>query len=119
MLLFCEMVPHNHPHIRRRKKGLEPYPARTFWLRTLDTIVYTVGVLGPIFTIPQIIKIYAYHDASSISIVSWTAFALFNIPWIIYGFAHRERPIIITYTLWFLVNITVCAGAILYGGSII
>ena len=114
---MSEMVLHNHPHIRKRSRGLEPYPARTFWLRILDTVVMTVGILGPVFTLPQIFKIYVGHNASGISVVTWGAYVLFNIPWILYGYVHKERPLAITYALWFFVNLSVFIGALLYGGG--
>ena len=108
---------HPHTHIRKRKPGLEPYPARTLPFRILDGVVYAVGILGPLFTIPQIYKIYVLQSADGISLITWLAYAAFNIPWILYGWAHAERPIAITYTLWFIVNMTVCIGAITYGNG--
>ena len=106
---------HIHPHIRKRSRFLEPYPARTYGLRVLDMVVYTVGILGPLFTLPQIAKIYLYQDAAGVSLISWAAFTVFDIPWIVYGYVHRERPIVITYILWLIVNAIVCVGVLLYG----
>ena len=57
-----------HIHARKRKsRGLEPYPARGFWLRLLDRVVLLAGIVGPIATIPQIINIYDSHSAGSVS----------------------------------------------------
>jgi len=78
-------------------------------------VVYTVGILGPLFTLPQIAKIYLYQDAAGVSLISWAAFTVFDIPWIVYGYVHRERPIVITYILWLIVNAIVCVGVLLYG----
>lgn len=102
----------HHLHLRKR---LEPYPASTPWKRLLDRTVLFVGIVGPLVTIPQIAKIYLYHDASDLALISWATYALFDIPWIAYGIAHREIPIIITYTLWLVVNTTVTVGIILWG----
>ena len=106
----------HHLHLRKRlSRALEPYPARTFWKRLLDKTVYVVGVIGPVMTIPQIVLIYVGRDASGIAPISWLAWALLDIPWIIYGLVHREFPIVITYTLWFVCNMLVFIGALLYG----
>lgn len=105
-----------HLHLRKRiTKSLEPYPARSSWKRALDTMVYGVGIVGPLMTIPQILLIYTSQDASGVAVLTWIAWATLDIPWILYGFVHRERPIVITYTLWLVMNLTVATGAILYG----
>ncbi len=108
-------------HVHRRKRhsgaGLEPYPARGFWLRFLDAIIFIPGIVGPIATIPQIINIYSTHAAGNVSAFTFGTYAAFNIVWIVYGLAHRERPIIVAYTLWFAVNSIVAVGAYIYGGQ--
>jgi uncharacterized protein with PQ loop repeat len=106
----------HHLHVRRRT---EPYPARTFALRLLDVLVYVVGILGPLATIPQIVQIYTTHNVSGISFFTWSLYALFDIPWIIYAIAHREPPLIICYVLWFIFNSLVALGVLLYSPSLL
>ena|SRR3989344_4899651 len=109
-----------HHHLARRKRlpantaSRESYPSERFWFRVLDSIVYVAGVLGPLFTLPQILQIYSTQQATGVSALSFFMWALLDIPWIVYGFAHRERPIVYTYTLWFVANTTVVVGAIIY-----
>lgn len=108
-------------HLHARKRGgktLEPYPARTQWKRVLDKVIYCVGVVGPVTTIPQIILIYVGRDATGVSPVSFFAAAALDLPWIVYGLAHREKPIVMTYTLWFLCNLAIAVGSLWYGGSV-
>ncbi|KKW27034.1 MAG: hypothetical protein UY70_C0018G0001 [Candidatus Kaiserbacteria bacterium GW2011_GWB1_52_6] len=105
-----------HLHLRKRlSRALEPYPASTRGKRVLDAIIYFIGIVGPLAAIPQLVKIYSMHDASDISLISWSTWALFDIPWIIYGFVHKEPPLLIAYTLWLVFNTLVVVGAILYG----
>ena len=105
-----------HLHLRKRIfKSLEPYPARTFPKRLLDALVFAVGVIGPLMTIPQIILIYANRDASGVSALAWFAWGIMDIPWIVYGVIHREPPIVVTYSLWFVGNVLVAYGALIYG----
>jgi uncharacterized protein with PQ loop repeat len=106
----------HHLHLRKRKiKGLEPYPARSAGMRMLDAAVYIAGIIGPLMALPQVILVYVGQDATGLSPVSWFAWAILDIPWILYGFVHKERPIIIAYTLWLLINLSVGIGAIIYG----
>jgi hypothetical protein len=105
----------HHQHLRKRLyKNLEPYPHPKFWVRFLDRIIFVVGFLGPAFTIPQLWLIYVDHVAAGVSVLSWSAYAAFNIVWIAYGLVHKERAITFTYSLWFVVNTLVAIGALLY-----
>jgi uncharacterized protein with PQ loop repeat len=81
----------------------------------LDRLVFAAGIVGPVLTFPQIVLIYGSHDASGISAVSWFGWAALNVVWILYGLAHKEPPIVMTYSFWFAVNLTVAFGAVLYG----
>ncbi|MBI5457412.1 hypothetical protein HY971_01675 [Candidatus Kaiserbacteria bacterium] len=109
----------HHLHLRKRASGgLEPFPARTPWKRLLDKAVLGVGVIGPLASIPQVLKIYLTQDATGLSGISWGIWALLDIPWIAYGLVHRERPIIVAYSLWLTVNSLVFIGALMYGDGL-
>jgi len=107
-----------HLHLRKRKAaGLEPYPARDTWLRLLDRVVLVVGILGPLTAIPQIIKIYTLHNATGVSLYSWLLPAILDVPWVVYGIVHGERPIFVTYLLWIMANLLVVIGILMYGAG--
>ena len=109
----------HHLHVRKRRAlGHEPFPARTWRLRLLDRIVLAAGVIGPLMTIPQIVKIFVLQDASGVSMISWGMYATLDIPWILYGIVHRDVPIALTYTLWLIMNVSVVAGAVFYGSGL-
>lgn len=98
---------------------MEPYPARTVGMRLLDVLVYAVGILGPLATIPQVVQIYTTHNVSGISFFTWSLYALFDIPWIIYAVAHRERPLIVCYSLWLVFNSLVAIGVAFYSPGLL
>jgi len=104
-------------HLMVRKRGskrLELFPASTFWMRLLDSVVFVAGVIRPLMTLPQILLIYGSHNAADVSPVTWFGYAALDTPWIVYGVAHREKPIIATYWLWLVMNLIVGIGAIMY-----
>ncbi|RJR14119.1 hypothetical protein C4585_00795 [Candidatus Parcubacteria bacterium] len=109
----------SHLYFRKRISAdtLEPFPAKDLRLIILDEIVLVVGVIGPLTTIPQILKIFILQDATGVSTLSWGLSALFDIPWIMYGIVHKERPITIAYTLWLIMNLAVFVGALVYGAG--
>jgi uncharacterized protein with PQ loop repeat len=105
----------HHLHKRKRiHQKLEKYPHENKWMRLLDKIILAVAFIGPLMNIPQIFKVYYLKNADGISLISWSAYTFFDIPWIIYGIAHKEKPIIVAYTLWFLTNALVVIGALMY-----
>jgi uncharacterized protein with PQ loop repeat len=65
--------------------------------------------------LPQSYKIWMYKDASSLSLVTWIAFLCLAIVWFTYGVVHREKPIIIAQTCWFIVHLSVIIGVLVYG----
>jgi len=104
-------------HLRSRAliaKGLEPFPARDILKRFLDYVMYAVGVLAPLALLPQVIQIYATKNASGISLATWVLLAFFNILWVLYGIAHKDKPIIIAHVLFAILNTLVAVGALLY-----
>lgn len=104
---------HRHLHKRKEAAFQDTFPAG-FWIKFLDKIVLVAGVIGPLMVTPQIFKIYSTHNAIGVSALSWFAFALLDAPFVIYGVVHKDRPIVITYTLWLVANVIVGVGAIMY-----
>jgi uncharacterized protein with PQ loop repeat len=110
-------MPNGIHHIHRRKRvhhNLEPYPHKDKYVRLLDQLLLVIAIVAPIMSIPQVLKIYLHHNSSGISTFSFVMFTLFNIPWIFYGIVHKEKPIVITYILWFISNIFIVVGSLMY-----
>lgn len=106
----------NHWHRRKIAKNQEDgkvqYP--NLKIATLDELVMFVAVFGPLANIPQIIRVFAEKSAEGLSIMSWTFYVLFNVAWIAYGLIHKEKPIIISSSLWMLTQIIVLIGIVIY-----
>jgi uncharacterized protein with PQ loop repeat len=104
-------------HISKRKrvaKKLEAYPSRKFWIRFLDKLLVIIAIVGPLTALPQVWNVFINKSVVGLALSSWSLWAFFNLFWLAYGFVHKEKPIIITYFLWFLVNASVAIGILLY-----
>ena len=104
-------------HLHKRKRvyqKLEKYPHPHPWIRFLDNFLLLIAVIGPLSNVPQIIKIFVSKDSSGVSLITFSLFMTFNIPWIIYGVVHKEKPIVLAYTLWLITNLTVVIGILIY-----
>ncbi len=106
----------HHLHKRKRQtKKLEPYPHPEPLKRFLDHIIYAVCILTPMIVLPQVWKIWSEQNASGISLITYVGLIIANLIWVFYGVVHKEKPIILLYFFFFLVNSAIALGRILYG----
>jgi uncharacterized protein with PQ loop repeat len=83
--------------------------------RTIDRLIYIVVVVGPIMNVPQLYKIWAHKDATGVSAVSWIGFSVGSLLWIVYGVAHKDKPIIIMNVALMIIQALIAVGTVLYG----
>ena len=106
----------HHFHVRKRRyKKHEQYPHPNKFKRFLDKIIYLVAIVGPIMTIPQLMKIWVDKNAAGVSAVSWGAYFFISIFWVTYGIAHKDKPIIFSSSIWVILHGLVAVGTLLYG----
>lgn len=80
----------------------------------LDKLTFVVGVIGPFTVLPQIYTIFSTHSAAGVSMLTWLLIFIVTFPWILYGLAHKDKSIIVSFSLWEVVNLTVVIGVLLY-----
>lgn len=73
-----------------------------------------MGILSVLATFPQMLEIWLNEDAGSVSIISWGYYMVFSIFMAVYGLAHSERPIIITYSLNTITHAAIVVGIVIY-----
>lgn len=106
----------HHQHIRRRiHQKFEEYPHPHKWKNIVDKLVIIGGVVGPIMTLPQVLEIYVHQNAAGVSIPTWSTYIVLSLLWLTYGILHKEMPIIITNILFFILDVIIVAGAVVYG----
>lgn len=84
------------------------------YVRFIDKTVFLVAFIGPLTTAPQVFKIFQTHNAQDISIATWSLYMLVQAFWLLYGVAHRNKPIIISNFFWLFWQALVIIGAIIY-----
>ena len=108
-----------HKHERRMRHKLKHLDKRWSretkrYIRFLDKLTFIVGIIGPFTVLPQIYKIFINHQAEGVSALSWALIFAVTLPWVFYGFAHKEKPIIFSFILWEVMNLLVMIGALIY-----
>jgi uncharacterized protein with PQ loop repeat len=105
-------------HINKRKrvhnKKLKKYPNKDPKIKFLDNYMLLIGSMAPLFTIPQIIKIYTIKDSSGLEPVTFALLAFNSLSWLFYGFVHKDRQIMAANTLFFIANIVILTGALIF-----
>lgn len=106
----------HHVHKRKRVHELnQPYPHPDKWMSTLDSLVFAVALFSVIMTVPQVLEIWGSKSAGNVSLMSWCAYNIASVFWVVYGIAHKEKVIIAVYSLYALLDALVVIGIILYG----
>ena len=87
-----------HKHIQKKKK-----------ITTFDMVVIVAAFLYPLSSVPQVIQVF-HGSTDGVSLYSWVGFTLFSTIFLIYGFKYRIVPMIITNSVWLLMDILVIIG---------
>jgi len=101
---------HNLHQRKRVHLKKEKYPHPNKFKRYLDIIAYIAAILGPLIAIPQLWKIWYSQNALGVSILTWSGYMVGGIFWLLYGVAHKEKPIIIMNLLWFVLSLIIILG---------
>jgi uncharacterized protein with PQ loop repeat len=105
---------HNHER-KRIHQNLEPYPHPDKWKNLVDKLIYPVALFGIAFTIPQVITIWIENNTEGVSIISWSAYLMVASFWFLYGVLHKEKPIMLIYLMWILVEVMIVIGLLVKG----
>ena len=98
----------HHAHKRTRKQADKQL------VLMLDRVVLLGAIVMPLAMTPQVIKIYTTQSASDLSLAAFLLLFFFTIPWVMYGFVHKEKPIIVMNIIWLFVHLSIIVGYFLY-----
>ena len=101
-----------HHHARKRRDAGEELSTSPL-ARFIDIAVYPIGIASLLMAFPQVYEVWILGNVEGISLASWSAWAFFNIFWIVYGIVHKVPAISYLYVGWFLINGSIALGAFL------
>src|SRR5687767_1051575 len=97
------MASHGHKHLHHKKKK-----------DALDYLVYFFMIATPLFELPQAIAIYTAKSAENVSLITWVFFFMASIVWIGYGWRNKLVPVMVTYSLYFVMEAIIIFGIVKY-----
>lgn len=104
-------MPYHNAHIRILRLRLNKKQQKILIRRS----VLAMAVIEPLMTIPQIYEIWIKKQAEGVSGISWALYLFAAVIWLLYGLQLKDKPVIISSTLWLFMEAAVVLGTVLYG----
>ena len=73
-----------------------------------------MSVFTIVMTVPQIWTIWIGHQASGVSVLSWSAYLVSALLWFFHGLRKRDRNIYLACIAWIVADSAVIVGALVY-----
>jgi uncharacterized protein with PQ loop repeat len=96
---------HNPPNV----------PTSTHANARLRGLLGGMSVFTMVMTVPQVLTIWVGHQAGGVSIVSWGAYLISAVLWLLFGLQQNDRNIYLPCLGWIVLDGAVIAGAVVYG----
>lgn len=81
---------------------------------SFETFVLAMGIVEPLFTLPQAYNIWVKHETVGVSLITWVFFVIASLIWFSYGLSIKSRPIVVSYALYAIFNSLVVIGLIVH-----
>ena len=81
---------------------------------SLDRLTYLAGILLPILTIPQAYSVLIDKSTEGVSLITWSFYLLSSALFAIFGVAHKEKLLMITYIPFVVVEAAIVIGLIVH-----
>jgi uncharacterized protein with PQ loop repeat len=78
----------------------------------LKYAVRVAAVVGPLSGLPQVLSIWISMNSSGVSLVSWSLFLAISFLWLLHALSQNDRALVISNSLWIIIDATIIAGAL-------
>jgi len=68
-----------------------------------------------VMSVPQALTIWVRHQAAGVSLISWGAYLVSAVLWLVYGLRKHDRNIYLPCLGWIAVDAAVILGALVNG----
>jgi hypothetical protein len=88
------------------------------WKTKFNESMIIAGMVSPVATIPQIVKLYATHTqhAPGQSLTTWAVYTGIALLWVVYGMINRQPAILIGNALGTIMYGLVVFGIVVHAG---
>jgi uncharacterized protein with PQ loop repeat len=80
----------------------------------MSRVLGGMSIFTMLMTVPQVLTIWVGHQAAGVSVVSWSAYLLSAVLWLVYGLWKRDKNIYLPCVGWIGLDAGVIVGAAVY-----
>ena len=80
---------------------------------TLEKALRVLSVVTMLMTIPQVLIIWVSHNASGVSLASWSAYLASACLWFVYGVQKRDKTIYVACVGWIVLDLAIVVGIVM------
>lgn len=73
-----------------------------------------IGFLGPASTSIQVFHIFSTKIVSGITPQAWIGYIFVSICWAVYGFFHKDKPVLVVNTISCFMSLSILVGYYLF-----
>jgi uncharacterized protein with PQ loop repeat len=85
--------------------------------KALRTALGGMSIFTMLMTIPQVLTIWISHQASGVSILSWSAYLVSAVLWLYFGMQQQDWNIYLPCLGWMILDTAVILGTVVYGAT--
>ncbi len=82
--------------------------------RFMNRLLGLMSLFTMVMTIPQVLTIWLGHQATGVSLLSWSAYLISALLWFWYGIQKHAPNIYLACIGWMAMDLAVIIGALLY-----
>ncbi len=99
----------------KKKRAAEGTPLKTtFWTGVLDVVIYPIGGLSLLLTIPQVYHVWVRKETEGIELITWSMWTVSSCFWLMYGIVHKATAIALMQVGWLILYILIIAGVLAF-----
>jgi uncharacterized protein with PQ loop repeat len=83
-----------------------------------DRFMILAGLISPLATIPQVIKLYATHTelAEGQSLTTWALYTIISSLWVVYGVINQQLAVLVGNALGAFIYAVMAIGILIHAG---
>ena len=79
----------------------------------LERTLRVLSVVTMLMTVPQVLIIWVSHNASGVSLASWSAYLASACLWFVYGIRKKDKTIYLACVGWIALDAAIVAGILM------
>lgn len=83
--------------------------------RLMTRLLAGMSIFTMLMTVPQVLTIWAGHQAAGVSVWTWGAYLVSAFLWFWHGIQKRDKNIYLACIGWIVLDVAVIVGAVIYG----